>query len=113
MTTAALDHLINQLPAPSIIMGDFNSYNVLLGSNPTDTRGRIIENFISEHNLQLLNTGQPTRIGYNCETAIDLTTTTNDIEPMLQWSVSHTPWNSDHCLIFISIMSDSRTASLI
>ena len=44
--TKKLDHLIDQLPKPFILMGDFNSHHTLWGSKDTNDRGRIIEEFI-------------------------------------------------------------------
>ena len=48
------DHLINQLPKP-IVMGDFNSHHTLWGCTNTNYKGRIIEDFITKHDLVLLN----------------------------------------------------------
>jgi exonuclease III len=37
-----IQDIINQLPAPFFLLGDFNSHNSLWGSQHTDDRGRII-----------------------------------------------------------------------
>ena len=50
-----LYNLINQLPKPFIIMGDFNSHRTLWACRDTNDRGRTIEDFITEHDLVLLN----------------------------------------------------------
>ena len=50
-----LDHLINQLPKPFILMGDFNSHHTLWGCTDINDKGRTIEGFINEHDLVLLN----------------------------------------------------------
>jgi len=69
-----LDALANQLPSPFIILGDFNAHNPMWGGDRIDTRGKMVENFISNHHLCLFNDGQPTYIhpGYGTSTAIDL-----------------------------------------
>ena len=41
-----LDSLVNQLPAPFIIMDDLNGHNTLWGSNNTNNKGKHIEDVI-------------------------------------------------------------------
>ena len=53
---ADLEHLIQQLPKPFIIMGDFNSHSNIWGCRDTDQNGRIIEDVINRNNLPLHNT---------------------------------------------------------
>ena len=48
---ADLEHLIQQLPKPFIIMGDFNSHSNIWGCRDTDQKGRIIEDVINRNNL--------------------------------------------------------------
>lgn len=59
-----LSDLINLLPKPYIIVGDFNSHNSLWGSKRTDNRSKTVEQLIDRHNLFLLNNPQPTH--FNC-----------------------------------------------
>lgn len=58
-----------------IICGDFNAHSSLWGSTRTDENGRIIEEYMDEHNLVCLNDGRGTRfdVGRGTESAIDLT----------------------------------------
>ena len=42
-----LNNLIMQLPSPFIILGDFNAHNPLWGSPDVNTRGQLIEDFIT------------------------------------------------------------------
>jgi len=100
--------LLNQLPSPYVVMGDFNGYNQLWGSNRTDGRGRIIEAVINRLQINILNDGAPTRIAYHAETAIDLTLCSPVLTPILQWSVDSSPGDSDHCPILITLMSNIR-----
>ncbi|GFX96351.1 putative RNA-directed DNA polymerase from transposon X-element [Trichonephila clavipes] len=50
-----LTHLVSQLPAPFILLGDFNGHSPLWGHDVTNSRGRQIEQLISDHCLCLLN----------------------------------------------------------
>ena len=44
-----LDYLVNQLPAPFIIMGDLNGHNPLWGSYNTNNKCKHIEDMLSDH----------------------------------------------------------------
>jgi ribonuclease HI len=94
--------IFNQLPGPCIILGDFNAYNIMWGSDGTDARGTEVEEFITANDVALLNNGNPTRISYQTESAIDLSICSSVLLPDLQWSVLETPGDSDHCPIIIS-----------
>ena len=52
-----LENLINQLPRPFILLGDFKSHR---GCSDTRDKGVIIENFIAENDLCLFNNKQAT-----------------------------------------------------
>ena len=43
-----LNSLLQQLPSPFILLGDFNGHNVLWGSKDNDPRGDLIEDFITK-----------------------------------------------------------------
>ena len=42
-----LDNLLQQLPSPYILLGDFNGHNILWGGQNNDSRGELVENFIT------------------------------------------------------------------
>ena len=44
-----LENLINQLPRPYLLLGDYNSHSKLWGCLDTNDKGEIIENFIAEN----------------------------------------------------------------
>ena len=50
-----LDDLMLQLPSPVLIMGDFNAHSPVWGGDKLDARGRMIEQFVSNNNLCILN----------------------------------------------------------
>ncbi len=95
---ADLKNLIQQLPSPFILSGDFNSHNTLWGSNNTNSRGKIIENLLSDPHICLLNTGKNTR--FDCytgrSTAIDLTLCSSTVLDELTWDIADNLYNSDH-----------------
>ena len=62
------------------MLGDFSAYNTLWGLTTVDARGREVELFINNHNMNIINNGAPTRISYNIETAIDLTMCAANLE---------------------------------
>ncbi|GFU91629.1 putative RNA-directed DNA polymerase from transposon X-element [Trichonephila clavipes] len=55
-----LNNLVDQLPAPFVILGDFNGHSTLWGSVKRNPRGRQIEQVLSDHCLCLLNHEEPT-----------------------------------------------------
>jgi len=109
LSEAALNHLLQQLPPPVLLLGDFNSYSTLWGSNTTDARGTIIESFIASNNLMLLNNGCATRIGLDSETAIDLSICSPNLAADCQWQVLPSPRDSDHCPILVDIVNNNPT----
>ena len=91
-----LTDIYNQLPQPCIILGDFNAHNNLWGSNHTDSRGRLVEAFLGQHDINIMNNGALTRILYDTESSIDLTVCLPQLETDLHWTVLNSPGDSDH-----------------
>lgn len=100
-----LDALINQLPRPFMLLGDFNAHNQLWGSNKCDAKGKVIEDFVTEHNLVILNNGEHTRLDPRTGTtsAIDLTIISHDLASKLLWKAEPDTRTSDHFPIVISL----------
>ncbi|GFX75686.1 putative RNA-directed DNA polymerase from transposon X-element [Trichonephila clavipes] len=71
-----LNQLVIQLPAPFILLGDLNGHSPLRGHDDTNSRGRQIEQLITDHCLCLLNNDEktyfraPTRSFYSLDLAI-------------------------------------------
>ena len=93
-----LDDLVQQLPKPFILLGDFNSHNPLWGSISTNDKGKKIEDFIANNNLSLFNDGSDTYLhpGSGTYSAIDLSITDPSILNDFQWSVHSDMCGSDH-----------------
>lgn len=95
-----INNIINQLPRPFIIMGDFNAHNSNWDNehNGADSRGRKIENIIQHQGLVCMNSGTPTHFNYSSgkKSAIDLVLATPNISVLYEWSVYNDLCRSDH-----------------
>ncbi|VVC39001.1 Endonuclease/exonuclease/phosphatase,Zinc finger, CCHC-type, partial [Cinara cedri] len=82
-----LENIIRQLPKPFILVGDFNSHNIIWGSNNTNPRGKIIEKLIQNEDLVLLIDSTPTHInlGNGNLSNIDLS--------LKIWNLKNPNWN--------------------
>jgi hypothetical protein len=52
-----LDVLLQQLPEPFMVVGDYNAHSPLWGCSSTDVRGRIVEAILDQNNVCFLNDG--------------------------------------------------------
>lgn len=102
-----LDHLIEQLPEPFIIMGDFNAHSPLWGSTENSSKGRELESWLENDSIVLLNTGSYTHFNKtgNTFTAIDLTLASSTVASQLSWRVEDDLNNSDHFPILVEMDS--------
>ena len=93
-----LENLINQLPRPYLLLGDFNSHSKLWGCLDTNDKGEIIENFIAENDLCLFNDKQPTYLHSPTRNyfALDLSICSPNIYLDFDWSVLDDLHGSDH-----------------
>ncbi|KAE9544889.1 hypothetical protein AGLY_000432 [Aphis glycines] len=58
-----IQNIINQLPSPFILLGDFNSHSPVWGCSTLDSRGAKIEQTLfSNNDFNILNSGQDTRV---------------------------------------------------
>ena len=89
-----LQDLINQLPAPFILMGDFNAKHTLWGGSVCDRWGYLIETLLDDNDLILMNDGSPTRydVYHNSTSAIDLSICSPSVCLDFHWSVTQ------HCM---------------
>ena len=78
------------------------------GSENTDCRGRQIEAFVEQRNINIMNNGAPTRILYETEIAIDVSLCSPQIDADFHWTVLTSPGDSDHCPIVITYDEDTR-----
>ena len=97
-----LNSIYQQLPQLSVIVGDINAYNGIWRSRETLARCRILEEFITNNNLNILNNGSPTRIAYATGLAIDLSISSPQLDTDFHWTASSSPDDSDHCYMLIT-----------
>ncbi|GBM13026.1 hypothetical protein AVEN_101886-1 [Araneus ventricosus] len=100
-----LDRLVTELPTPFIIIGDFNGHNPIWGSKNVNSRGRQIEEFISDHSLCLLNNGEHTHfhLGSRSFHCLDLAAGESaSLAPFFTFRVGNDLCESDHFPIFLT-----------
>ena len=108
---ADLEHLIEQLQKPFVIMGDFNSHSNVWGCRDTDQIGRIIEDVINRNNLLLYNNKSYTYLhpGTGTYSAINLILADASIFLDYSWKVHDDTCGSDH----FSIILENSALSLM
>ena len=60
ITKLSLENLIDQLPRPFLLLGDFNAHSPVWGDSRRDGRGKLIESILQDNDLILLNSKSPT-----------------------------------------------------
>ena len=98
-----LTSLLQQLPSPYMLVGDFNGHNVLWGSNDNDPRGELIEDFITENDICLMNDKSNTYLdsGKGVFSSLDLSLCHPSLYLDYEWSVCEDQHGSDHFPILI------------
>ena len=109
-----LQTLVDQLPQPFMLMGDFNAKHTLWGESCCDRWGSIIEELLDNNNITLMNDGSPTRhdVHYNTDSAIDLTICSSSLRLDYQWSVDENNHGSDHWPIHLKYMRNTPSPCL-
>ena len=95
-----LKKLIDQLPRPFILFGDFNRHNTKWGCKDTNKKGKMLEKVINENDMCRLNNGAFTYVNPSSgnHSAIDLSI----CDPTAYMDfVYHDTCDSDHYLILI------------
>ena len=107
-----LDDLILQLPSPVLIMGDFNAHSPVWGGDKLDARGRMIEQFVFNNNLCILNNKSYTYIhpASGLHTAIDLIICNPCLFLEFEFNVHNDQCGSDH---FPIIIKNSKAEPLL
>ena len=86
---AKLKHLIDQLPTPFLLLGDFNAHNPIWGSQNTNDKGKKIEDILSKESLCIFNDGSSTFLhsGNGTYSSIDLSVCDPSILLDFSWNV--------------------------
>ena len=105
-----LNSLLQQLPSPFILLGDFNGHNVLWGSKDNDPRGDLIEDFITQNDICLMNDKSNTFLdsGKGTFSALDLSICHPSLYLDYEWSVCEDQHGSDHFPIVIESIKTSE-----
>ena len=99
-----LENLINQLPQPFFLLGDFNGHHELWGCSDSNTRGQLIEMFLERNSLCLLNDKSNTYLhpATGKFSSLDLSICQPNIFLDFEWKVLDDLHGSDHFPILIS-----------
>ncbi|GFX06664.1 putative RNA-directed DNA polymerase from transposon X-element [Trichonephila clavipes] len=102
-----LPHILQlrkNLPAPFVVLGDFNGHSTLCGSVKTNPSGTQIEKVLFDHCLCLLNHEEPTYVHEPTRSfhTLDLAFCSPSLLPNLNLSVEKDLYNSDHFPIIVS-----------
>ena len=98
-----LQRLLLELPAPVLVVGDFNAHNIAWGCDSTGRRGRLLESLINDEMLCVLNTGERTHftLPSGQTSALDLSLVSSQLAHHFTWSVHDEPLGSDHFPVWI------------
>ena len=97
-----LVNLISQLPRPVLLLGDMNGHSPQWGSVRSNSQGKVLEDFISDYDLCLLNSGSPTFCSSSGSLShVDLSLCDPSLFLDLEWKVHSDLCGSDHFPIFI------------
>ena len=109
LTTEHLQSLLSQLPAPYILVGDFNGHNTFWGCKDNNSRGDIIENFIANNNLCLMNDKSYTYLhpATGHLSSLDLSLCHPSLLLDFDWSVYADQCGSDHFPVIIESVNNS------
>ena len=110
-----IEDLINQLPRPYIIQGDFNARSFLWGDTIENARGRIIEEIALSNDITIMNNGQPTR--YHSQTGtssvMDYTLCSSDCHLDFEYSVGNSLFGSDHYPVELKIIKQKEDVTFL
>ena len=106
-----IQSLVDELPQPYMILGDFNAHNPLWGGDTLDNAGKIIEDILNNNDSVLLNDGSMTyhNIYFNTYSAIDLSICSSEIGLNFIWSVDEFLNSSDHFPIHLKFARNVPT----
>ena len=109
LTTEHLQSLLSQLPASYILVGDFNGHSILWGCKENNSRGDIIDNFITNNNLCLMNDKSYTYLhpATGKFSSLDLSICLPSVLLDFDWTVSEDQYGSDHFPVIIESVNNS------
>ena len=99
-----MEKIIEQLPVPYMLMGDFNAHHTMWGGDNIDRNGKTIELLLDKHGLCLFNNKTPTYIhpATGKRSALDLTICHPSVFLDFTWGVADDQCGSDHYPVFFA-----------
>lgn len=100
-----LKKVIETLPPPIIVLGDFNAHHSLWGAPNDDAIGILLVELMDALNLCVINDGSPTRCfvpGQN-PSYIDLSFCSSSLSSLLSWKCLSMSHGSDHYPIILTL----------
>ena len=93
-----IKNLIQSIPNPKIITGDWNARNTIWFSDNTCSKGEDLEEIFDELNMIVIDQDKPTHIStaYNSSSHIDVTITSPSMATSLEWNTLDDTYGSDH-----------------
>ena len=106
----ALEDLLQQLPRPFFLLGDFNARHTCWGDTSVNARGRLIESLLLNSRVDILNDGKPTHFHFQTNTLshVDLSIISSDIAGRFLWQIGRDLYNSDHFPILLKHINVPR-----
>ena len=100
----AIENLVNQLPKPFMLVGDFNAHSPLWFDRRECARGKVIQKIIEDRDIFLLDQNKTTHISRAHQTSshIDLSIVSLDLMDDFDWEADDYYRTSDHAPIYIT-----------
>ena len=104
ITKQAIENLMNQLPKPFMLIGDFNAHSPLWYDRRDCARGKVIQKIIEDKDIVLLDQNKTTHISRAHQTLshIDLSIVSLDLMDDFDWEADDYYRTSDHAPIYIT-----------
>ena len=101
---STLNDLVEQLPTPYIIVGDFNGHNPLWGCSDYNNMGKTLEDFITENDICLMNNKMATYLhpATGHYSSLDLALCHPSLYLDYSWGVHDDLCGSDHFPIILN-----------
>ena len=101
---ADLINLIEQLPSPFVLLGDFNSHSPVWGNESYNSRGQMLEDLFSEMDLCILNDSSSTYIHPTTGSisALDLSICGPSLVLDYEWNIHEDLCGSDHFPVIVT-----------
>ena len=99
-----LINLIEQLPSPFVLLGDFNGHSPVWGNESSNSRGQMLQELFSEMDLCILNDGSSTYIHpvTDSTSALDLSTCGPSLVLDYEWNIHEDLCGSDHFPVILT-----------